>query len=88
MIKELKYLFFILITFLFLFFTLKYYFSDINKKRSYRSISNVSNNFETYKKDLPILKNDTINIIEFIENNQNSNKKTFNFWELLNENKK
>ena len=33
MFKEIKYLIFILITSLFIFFTVKYYFSDANKKK-------------------------------------------------------
>ena len=88
MIKELKFLFFILISLLFLFITLKFYFSDTNKKISYRSILNLSNNLEEYKKNLPILKNDTKDIIEFIETEKNLNKKTFNFWNLVNDDNK
>ena len=39
MIKELKYLFYIIVIFFFIFFTARYYFSDENYKKSYRSIS-------------------------------------------------
>ena len=39
MLKEIKYLIFALIIFLFIFFTVKYYFSDNNKKKSYRSLN-------------------------------------------------
>ena len=39
MIKELKYLFYIFVIFGFFYFTGSYYFSDKNKKFSYRSIS-------------------------------------------------
>ena len=39
MIKELKYLFYIVIIFFFTFFTVRYYISDENYKKSYRSLS-------------------------------------------------
>ena len=41
MIKELKYLFFLIIIFFFIFFTARYYFSDENIKKSYRSLSSI-----------------------------------------------
>ena len=37
MFKEIKYLIFIFVISFFIFFTVKYYFSDTNKKKSYRS---------------------------------------------------
>ena len=86
MIKEFKYLFFILIICLFLFFILKYYFSDQNKKESYRSLSKLPDKLEMFENELPVLINDTNNIIEFIEKNNDIDKKNFKFWELLNEN--
>ena len=46
MIKELKYLFFILTIFVFIFLILKYYFSDNNKKNSYRSLVNIDKKIE------------------------------------------
>ena len=52
MIKELKYLFFILTIFVFIFLTLKYYFSDNNKKNSYRSLSQNSIRIIDYSKKL------------------------------------
>ena len=50
MIKEIKYLIFVLIIFLFIFFTVKYYFSDINKKTSYRSLNNLDEKIRIYAK--------------------------------------
>ena len=41
MLKEIKYFIFIFIICLFLFFTAKYYFSDSNKKNSYRSLTTI-----------------------------------------------
>ena len=41
-----------------------------------------------YNDDLIILESDTENIIEYVENNLNKNKKKYKFWELLNNDKK
>ena len=59
MIKELKYLFFILIISLFIFLTLKYYFSDNNKKNSYRSYKQLDEKIINYSKNVILLENDT-----------------------------
>tara|TARA_B100001093_G_scaffold297224_1_gene283417 strand:+ start:1740 stop:2003 length:264 start_codon:yes stop_codon:yes gene_type:complete len=86
MLKEIKYLFFVLIIFLFLFLTGKYYFSDINKKNSYRSLINIDKKINTYAENLPVLDDDTKNIIEYVEQSNNQKKKKFNFWKLLENN--
>ena len=83
MIKEIKYLLFIFIIFLFLFLTIRYYFSDANKKNSYRSLNNIDEKIKFYSEKLPILEDDTTNIIEYVEQSINKKKKKFNFWELL-----
>ena len=85
MIKEIKYLVFIILISLFLFFTIRYYFSDENKKKSYRSLNNIDTKINNYVKNLPVLKSDTQNIIEYVEET-NSNKKKYNFWKLLESN--
>ena len=88
MLKELKYFFYISIIFFFLFFTGRYYFSDTNKKISYRSINEISKKIDNFSEDLQTLKSDTENIIEYVENNKNENKKEkkYYFWELLTNN--
>ena len=83
MLKEIKYLLFIIIISLFLFFTGKYYFSDENIKKSYRSQKNIDEKIKTYAKNLPILENDTNNIIEYVKQSDKKKKKKFNFWKLL-----
>ena len=83
MLKEIKYLIFIVIILLFLFFTGKYYFSDENIKKSYRSQKNIDEKIKIYSKNLPILKNDTNNIIEYVKQSNKKKKKKFNFWKLL-----
>ena len=83
MIKEIKYLIFLIFISLFIFLTIKYYFSDNNKKNSYRSLVNIDKRIEIYSKKLPVLENDTQNIIEYVEDTS-TKKKKFNFWKLLN----
>ena len=83
MLKEIKYLIFIIIIGLFIFFTGKYYFSDDHKKKSYRSYKNNKEKILIYSKNLPILKSDTNNVIEYIKQTNNKKKKKFNFWKLL-----
>ena len=84
MLKELKYFFYILTIFIFIFFIGRYYFSDQNKKIIYRSINKMDKNIEKLSKNLHILKSDTKNIIEYVENDKNKKKKKYHFWELLN----
>ena len=83
MLKEIKYLIFVLIIILFLFLTGRYYFSDINKKNSYRSLNLIDKKINTYAEKLPVLEDDTKNIIEYVEQTNNKKKKKFNFWKLL-----
>ena len=83
MLKEIKYLIFIVIILLFIFFTGKYYFSDENIKKSYRSYKNINEKIKIYSKDLPILENDTKDVIEYVKQTNKKKKKKFNFWKLL-----
>ena len=84
MLKEVKYLIFLLVITLFIFFTAKYYFSDSHKKKSFRSLTNIDKKIENYSQNLPILEDDTKNIIEYVKNTQIKKKKKYYFWELLN----
>tara|TARA_B100000029_G_C17378559_1_gene888794 strand:+ start:114 stop:377 length:264 start_codon:yes stop_codon:yes gene_type:complete len=83
MIKELKYIFYILTIFVFVFVIGKNYFSDQNIKKSYRSLDIVESKIDNYSKNLNILKNDTSNIIEYIENDESLKKKNYSFWKLI-----
>jgi len=85
MLKELKYFLFISSIILFLFISLKYYFSDNNKKNSYRSFKQLDEKITKYSQNIILLRNDTIDIVENIEKN-NNNKKNYNFWKLINNN--
>ena len=83
MIKEIKYLLFILIIFLFILFSGKYYFSESNKKNSYRSLNTIDQKIDIFAEKLPVLEDDTKNIIEYVEQSNKKKKKKFNFWRLL-----
>ena len=83
MFKELKYLFYLLVIFLFIFLTGKFYFSDQNKKNYYRSINSLNKKINVYSSNLPLLKNDTNDVIEYVENKVSKNKKKYLFWKLL-----
>ena len=83
MIKELKYLFFLIVIFFFIFFTVRFYFSDENIKKSYRSSSILDEKIKETENNLVLLKNDTENIIEFVEYKNNRKTKKYSFWKLL-----
>ena len=83
MLKEIKYLIFILVIVLFIFLTSRYYFSEENKKKSYRSYKNNDEKIKLYSKNLPVLENDTQNVIEYVKQTNKKKKKKFNFWKLL-----
>ena len=86
MFKKIKYLIFIFIIILFLILTGKYYFSDTNKKNSFRSLNEINKKIDVYSKKIPILEDDTKNIIEYVDQSTSKKKKKFNFWKLLEEN--
>ena len=81
--KEVKYVIFIVVISSFLFFTVKYYFSDENVKKSYRSYNSIDERNKIYSLKLPILENDTNDVIEYVNQTNKKKKKKFNFWKLL-----
>ena len=81
--KEVKYVIFIVVISSFLFFTIKHYFSDENIKKSYRSYNSVDERIKIYSQKLPILENDTNDVIEYVNQTNKKKKKKFNFWKLL-----
>ena len=86
MLKELKYLLYIFVIMLFFFMSLKYYFSDDNKKNSYRSYKQIDEKIINYSKNIILLKSDTIDIVEYVEKTIDKNKKNYNFWKLIKNN--
>ena len=83
MIKELKYFLYAITIISFIFFILNYYFSDENKKNSYRSTKIFDNKIVKYSKTLQSLESDTEIIVEYVENTFNKDKKKYKFWELI-----
>ena len=88
MIKEIKYFFYVFTIILFIFLSLKYYFSEAHKKKSYRSIQIIDKYIVAYSEKIPLLKSDTEKIVEYVKNINNINKKKYHFWELLFDNEK
>ena len=86
MTKELKYLFYILVILLTLFLTIKYYFSDDNEKNSYRSVKKIDQIITKHSEKLILLKNDTSEILEYVEPSTDKDKKNYNFWKLITNN--
>ena len=84
MIKKIKNFIFLSFFFLFLFFILKYYFSDKNIVTTNKSRTSYALINNKYHKDLPVLQNDTNNIIVYKDGLEEFKKKRKKrFWENL-----
>tara|TARA_B100002019_G_scaffold80308_1_gene69346 strand:- start:663 stop:917 length:255 start_codon:yes stop_codon:yes gene_type:complete len=83
MFKEIKYFIFFLVITLFIFFSINFYISDENKKKTFRNLSSLDKNINMYETKLPIILNDTDNVVKYLNNDDNSNKKKYSFWDLL-----
>ena len=84
MFKKTRNIFFLVFFFSFIFFTIKYYISEKNIIFTSKSRSSYKLGFDINDKNLPILKNDTANIIVYkngIEEFKKKRKKRF--WEKL-----
>ena len=57
-------------------------YTDLNSTRINVLVDN-NEKILIYSKNLPILKSDTNNVIEYIKQTNNKKKKKFNFWKLL-----
>ena len=86
MLKELKYFFYLLVIFISLFLISKFYFSDDYQKKSYRSFNLTEERIYVYSQKMILLKNNTNNVVEYVEKTTNKNKKNYNFWKLINNN--
>ena len=84
MFKKIINIFFLISFFIFIFLVAKYYFSEknsifVNKSRSLYSLT-----LNKYEDNLPLLKNDTNNIIIYINDLEEfKNKRKKRFWEEL-----
>ena len=83
MLKKIGNTFYILSFSLFIFLIISYYFSDENKRRANINRSTKVSEFEI--SNLPLLKNDTKNIIVFSDDvdDYKKKKKRYKFWDLI-----
>ena len=85
MFLRIKNFFYILSVLIFTFFVTKYYFSDANKKKINKSRIFYSDHLSSNFTNLPILENDTKDIIEHneITDQPNQKKRKRKFLELI-----
>ena len=85
MFKKVINLFFLLLFFIFTFLTITFYFSDENIRKTNKFRSLYSVNLNKMINNLPLLKNDTSDIIQYKNDVEIYKKKRKNyiFWDLL-----
>jgi len=85
MLKKIKNIFYLLSFFIFVFFTTNFYFSDKNIKETNKSRSLYLVKQNVDMSNLPLLENDTNNIIEYRDDMEvyKKNKKNYTFWCLI-----
>ena len=87
MIKHFISVLIFIFVFLFIYFVISIYVSDNNKIKVSSNRENVQSSVEQKLLILPILKNDTNNVIEFNSGYEdNNNKIKRNFWNLFKKN--
>ena len=85
MFKKVINLFFLLLFFIFLILTITFYFSDENIRKTNKFRSLYSVNLNKVINNLPLLKNDTSDIIQYKNDVEiyKKKKKNYIFWDLL-----
>ena len=85
MLKKIKNIFYLSSFFIFIIFTTRFYFSDQNIRETNKSRSLYSVELNNNTQNLPLLKNDTNNIIEYINDVEiyKKKKKKYTFWDLI-----
>ena len=84
MFKNFFSVFIFLFVFLFIYFIVSIYVSKKNKNKINLNRLNINSKIENRLSSLPLLKNDTQDIIEFNSGYENENKKIQrNFWNLF-----
>jgi len=84
MLKEVKFVVYLLTIFFFIFFVIKFYLSENNIKWSNKVILQYQNILDKKFINLPIIKDDTNDIIEYTSEIEDfKNKKQRKFWDLL-----
>ena len=89
MLKEVKYVVYLLTIFFSIFFVVKFYLSENNFNRSNKVIFQYQKELDKKFNNLPIIKNDTNDIIEYTnEIEEFKNMKQRKFWDLIKTNEK
>jgi len=85
MLKKLKNIFYLGSFFIFIVLITRFYFSDQNIRETNKSRSFYSVELNSNTQNLPLLKNDTNNIIEYIDDIEvyKKKKKKYTFWDLI-----
>ena len=85
MLKKVINLFFLLLFFIFTILTITFYFSDENIRKTNKFRSLYSVNLNKMINNLPLLKNDTSDIIQYKNDVEiyKKKKKNYIFWNLL-----
>ena len=85
MLKKIKNIFYLLSFFIFIVLTTSFYFSDQNVSATNKSRSLYSVKLNNDTQNLPLLKNDTRDIIEYRNDIEvyRKNKKNYKFWDLI-----
>ena len=87
MIKKIKNVFYISSFLIFIFVTIFFYFSEKNIVNTQKTRSAYIIEIDSKLKNIPLLKNNTKNIIEYSDDIENfkKKKKKYLFWKLLEE---
>ena len=85
MLKKIINIFYLTSFLIFIILTVRFYFSEQNIRETNKSRSFYSVKINNKTQNLPLLKNDTNNIIEYINDVEvyKKNKKKFTFWDLI-----
>ena len=85
MLKKLKNIFYLGSFFIFIVLITRFYFSDQNIRETNKSRSFYSVELNSSTQNLPLLKNDTNNIIKYIDDIEvyKKKKKKYTFWDLI-----
>ena len=85
MLKKIRNTFYLASFFIFIILTTRFYFSDQNIRETNKSRSLYSVKLNNNIQNLPLLKNNTNNIIEYIDDIEiyKKKKKKYTFWDLI-----
>ena len=85
MLKKIKSIFYLASFLIFIILTTRFYFSDQNIRETNKSRSFYSAKLNSNTQNIPLLKNDTSNVIEYINDVEiyKKKKKKYKFWDLI-----